>query len=154
MSGYVKSGTMSKNAAKALKNGFYPLYKITNKDLKEKGWKHTLSFARWLAEKGIWHDEEWHHTGRKFKKTRFYSIDTLINVWKNKPEEKQKELQQKYKTLKHIIKGGIPVSGYYEEPVSRRKIEFSGILKGATIYLDDGKKRKANGNDFWYKEET
>ena len=95
MSGYKKDRTMSNNAAKAYGRGLKPLYKITNKELKEKGWKFSLGFARYLAYKKIWKNEEWHHTGHRYKKTKFYSIASLLITWNNIDEEKRISLKEK-----------------------------------------------------------
>jgi len=149
MGGYDKSRSMSNNAKKAFKKGLKPLYKITNEELKKNGWPLTLSFARWLANKGIWKNEEWHHTGHNFKCTNFYSIDTLTDFWYNLSEENQSELKKSYSNTK-VVSGGKAVSGYYEDKETGEKLEFSGILKGSTIYLDEGGTKKINGKNIWY----
>jgi hypothetical protein len=149
MSGYSQGMEMSNNAAKAYRKGLKPISKFTTKDLRDCGWTHTLSFARFLAKKNMWKPEEWHHVGRRYKSTNFYDASALIEIWESLDETEKSTLKSQHKNKS--IHDGRPVSGHFIE--NNERVDFTGILKNNTIYFDDGTRKKANGKNVWYTEE-
>lgn len=166
MAGY-NGCSMSNNAVAAYEEGKKPLSKIKASDLKEAGWQYSLAFAKWLAKREglcgyysrIWEPSEWHHSSKMYNKVKFYSAEDLVDAWSELGDAAREaliaefEIRQSPKQAKEVrVKGT-----YIEWTGSRRhpkanEVEFTGTISGNWIFLDNGGKKKADGNHIkWEK---
>ena len=150
--GYDYEAGMSNRALAAYEEGRKPLSRWTARELRRGGWAHSLKLAKHLADVGVWHSWEWHHSGGTyFNKVTFYDVAELVDRWKALSEDERR---------RHIAECAAPkaddverVAGSfalfatqwrgrrpYTVEVGRR--EFTGTRRGAWIYLDGSSQRK------------
>ena len=146
---------MSENAVYAYECGRKPLSRITLSDLRREGWKESRSFAVYLAREGCWNTDEWHHTSSWFSISDFYDPQRLVEVWSELSDGERSDWFARYR--KSASEKNAPVErvrGKFAEwggsrnyPKLEKWVEFTGVLKGDWIILDETKKRKkASGN--------
>ena len=163
MAGYNYTEGMSNNALDAYHEGKKPLSKITIKDLKEAGWKGTKKQALELAKNGHWKAAEWHHSGGTwYNQVSFYdpqdlqTIDSSISV--DEPVNEKiwyPKISRWLEDKDYNVKGSFPIfGGSRSRPKYLGEEEFQGILKGNWIFLDDGGKKKADGNNIKWELKT
>ena len=151
MPGYNYVEGMSNNAVDAYRGGRKPLSKITLADLRQVGWQGTKKQALTLARAGFWQSSEYHHSGGTwYNKVDFFDPQDLIDageppILKDKPgacDEKRR------------VKGSFPIfGGSRSRPKYLGEETFKGTLRGNWIYLDDGGKKKADGNNIKWEYE-
>jgi|TARA_R110000737_G_C14579667_1_gene485439 hypothetical protein len=163
MAGYNYTEGMSNNALDAYNEGKKPLSKITIKDLKESGWKGTKKQALDLAKNGHWKPSEWHHSGGTwYNQVSFYDLQDLLDIdsslsVKESVNEKiwYSKINRWLENKNHTVKGSFPIfGGSRSRPKFLGEQEFKGILKGNWIFLDDGGKKKADGNNIKWELKT
>jgi len=145
MAGYNYAEGMSNNALHAYQEGRKPLSKITLADLRRVGWQGTKKKALALAKAGFWKSSEYHHSGGTwYNKVDFFNPQDLIDageppILKDEPaacDEKRR------------VKGSFPIfGGSRKRPKYLGEQTFKGTLCGNWIRLDDGRKKKADGNN-------
>jgi len=158
MVGYSFENGMSNNAVAAYENGIKPLSKITILDLRAAGWEGTKKLAQALAKDGTWPRAEWHHSGGTYyNRVDFYDPTQLMDAW-GEMTHKDREYKLQQISEKQAPSEGQKVTGKYAEfGGSRRRprflghTEFTGLLVGAWIHLDDGGRKKATGNHIEWK---
>tara|TARA_B100001540_G_scaffold205886_2_gene181324 strand:- start:761 stop:1228 length:468 start_codon:yes stop_codon:yes gene_type:complete len=146
---------MSNNAVAAYDAGVKPLSKITVQDLRDAGLKITKTFAIWLAKEGHWHRAEWHHSGGTwYNEVDFYDPAELAEDIEDGDID-LKELEDAFKAskAKKDAPTAIKVKGTYKiwggsrrRPRVIGEQEFVGELRGNWIVMQDGSKKKADGN--------
>jgi len=102
MAGYDWSNGMSNNAVAAYDNGEKPISRWNKSDIieivEELGWdvKSLKKFSTDALKSVLLSETSWHHTGKKFRRTHFYSFNESfteeealkkLSEWK-KPEKK------------------------------------------------------------------
>ena len=161
MSGYNFSEGMSNNAVDAYYRGVKPISKITTQDLKGSGADIPKNVAVWLAKNNYWRPCEWHHSGGQwFNAVDFYDprdladainsgkIDLTVLQAQFRAEQKPATVAEQGKVAgSYVIWGGTR-----RRPRRVGEQKFTGVKKGNWIFLDDGGKKKADGNYiFWEK---
>ena len=153
MAGYNYHEGMSNNAVHAYNSGIKPLSQITARDLKLAGWAQTKKLALALAKNDVWQPCEWHHSGGTwYNRVDFYNPSDLIDSWNYLDSEQQNE--QIKRCNKNCttepaqrVKGSYTIwGGSRRRPRRIGEESFTGEKIGNWIYLDDGGKKKANGN--------
>lgn len=162
MGGYNYQAGMSNNAVAAYEDGLKPLSNITTRDLKEVGINISKSFAVWLAKNNYWKAAEWHHSGGSwYNEVNFYNPADLAELINDNIIDlvslKTKFLNSKKDTIEseqlrvygtYTIWGG---SRNYPRKIGEQK--FTGIKIGDWIYLDNGGKKRCDGNYIEYHYE-
>ena len=152
MAGYIDH-SISNNGMNAYKRGLFPISKLYKDDLIQANLNITVKFAKWLAKQGYWHPSEWHHCSKHYNEVNFYDIDDLVGLLED--SQKLKELQFKYD--EYITESNKPetsrkVTGEYSVWEGSKRYgrmcvyKFKGVKIGNWIYIDDGGKKKADGN--------
>ena len=156
--GYDYNAGMSVNALRAYDDGRKPLSKISADDLRFAGWKETKKLALQLARSGFWKTSEWHHSGGTwYNKVDFYDPAELVTRWEATDEQRRAELKIVKKTKTNDdelrVRGSFPIwGGSRRRPRIVGYEDFEGVKRGNWIYLENGKKKKANGNHITYSE--
>ena len=154
MAGYNYAAGMSNNAVKAYAHGVMPLSQFKRADYDEVGLKQPVSFYKWLAENRIWQPAERHHSGGGFyNKVDFYDLeeliesidgeeDELIARWRSSIADKKRNTQ-----VGRRVTGSYPIfGGSRRRPRVVGKVDFTGELLGDWIHMDNGKRKRADGN--------
>ena len=156
MAGYANY-SMSNNAVAAYAVGCKPLSKIKAADLD--GCLHSLAFAKWLAKENHWQPSEWHHTSKEYNQTDFYDPADLLEWWNDLTADEQRGLLDEHAaTRTNTPDGETRVAGTYIEWHGTRRNpkaverKFTGVLRGNWIHLDDGGKKKADGNHITWRK--
>jgi hypothetical protein len=158
MAGYSYEDGMSNNAVQAYRNGIKPLSKFNIADMRSAGWPHAMKLAKTLAKDGVWKSFEYHHSGGTwYNKVRFFDPTDLIAAWAELSQSKQSE----YLNHKPQAKPGVRVTGSYtlwggnrRHPRNLGQENFSGLLENGWIKLDDGGRKKADGNHITFELEN
>jgi|TARA_R110000824_G_scaffold64611_2_gene168804 hypothetical protein len=157
--GYDYDAGMSVNALRAYEDGRKPLSKITADDLKFAGWTETKKLAVALAKGGFWRTSEWHHSGGTwYNRVDFYEPADLVRAWDAASEQRRAELKAAQKTKTNDddavrVRGEYPIwGGSRRRPRIVGYQDFEGMKRGNWIYLESGKRKKANGNHITYSE--
>ncbi len=151
--GYDFERGMSNRAVAAYKSGRIPISKLKKSDLKDNGLENvTVKFAKWLAKNEYWMPSEWHHTGGTwYNSTDFYNVEQLAEMF-NSGALDIDELLQEFKEDTSKNEKPVKVKGRYTQWKGKGKrktkkiIKFTGEKLGNWIYMNDGKKKKADGN--------
>lgn len=153
MAGYSYHRGMSNNAVAAYDRAVMPLSQFTAADLRAAGWTGTLKLARHLARAGVWPPSEWHHSGGTwFNEVDFYDAEALVDAWDGLDADEQAQHIAACKAPKAEAAGRRVKGRYAEWGGSRRRprllgyVEFTGLMIGNWIALDDGGRKKAGGN--------
>ena len=158
MAGYNHGAGMSNNAVDAYNKGRKPISKITKKEI-----GIDTDFLKFLIEKDeILTGGEFHHTGGSwYNTTNFFDVEEIKEqVEQIKESGKLDQLFSEFQEIKEKKEedNGKKVVGKYAEFGGSRKrpkflghVDFSGILKNGWIFLDNGQKKKADGNHIEYK---
>lgn len=158
MTGYDYSAGMSNRAVDAYRTGKAPLSQITLPDLRAAGWTGTKKLAIHLAKTGVWRRDEWHHSGGTwYNRVDFYCPSTLVELW-NSASDAERETWAAPKTERPVevkrVRGHYAIfGGSRRRPQFLGNQEFTGTLSGNWILLDDGGKKKANGNHITWEFE-
>tara|TARA_R110000824_G_scaffold400812_1_gene609407 strand:+ start:174 stop:659 length:486 start_codon:yes stop_codon:yes gene_type:complete len=160
MTGYNYAQGMSHNAVAAYNRGSYPISQITAGDLKGAGWTGTVKLARYLAKADIWRASEWHHSGGTwFNKVDFYDPADLVDAWAEM-DAADRDAARDAASAKAVPEAGQRVSGTYtiwggsrRHPRRMGEREFTGVLAGNWITLDDGGRKKSDGNSITWQRE-
>lgn len=153
MAGYNYTEGMSNNALDAYEDGIKPLSQIASEDLRRVCWRGTKADAIRLAKAGFWKPSEWHHSGGTwYNKVDFYDPGELVNEWNSLNAIEQKTLLENCRKVEPS-KDEQKVTGFYtiwggsrRKPYPVGQEKFEGVKRGNWIYLNDGGKKKANGN--------
>jgi len=157
--GYDFDAGMSNNALDAYSRGVKPLSKITKSNLVEAGWAETKSAAMKLAKSGFWKAAEWHHSGGEwFNRVDFFNPNDLVEKWNDLGDDDRAAVLDEVKTQKpdevdeKIVTGSYTLwGGSRRRPRRIGEQEFTGILRGNWIHLDDGSKKKADGRHIQFQ---
>lgn len=155
MTGYSHTDGMSNRAVDAYSRGVKPLSKITARDLRDAGWTETLKLARFLAKWGFWARSEWHHSGGTwYNEIDFYDPEALVAAWNDLTEDEREAWRNRKMDAQSE---GARVEGTYAIFAGTRsrtryagEQPFTGTLVGNWIHLDEGGKKRANGNHIKY----
>lgn len=79
MSGY-DGYSMSNRARRAYADGKMPLSKIRKRDLEENGIDVTVSQFKRAVELGVIDASEWHHTSKRYNKTKFFDLPGIYEA--------------------------------------------------------------------------
>ena len=161
MTGYNFAQGMSNNAVAAYERGSYPMSQITAADLKAAGWTGTMKLAKHLAKADIWRASEWHHSGGTwYNKVDFFDPADLVDAWADM-DAADRDAAKAAASAKAQPEAGQRVSGSYtvwggsrRHPRRIGERDFSGVLEGNWITLDDGGRKKADGNSITWREIT
>ena len=105
------------------------------------------------AKDGFWRTSEWHHSGGTwYNKVDFYDPAELVQAWEAADDAKRETLRNLVKMQKSDddavrVKGSFAIwGGSRRRPRRIGWKDFEGTKRGNWIFLDEGGKKKANGN--------
>ena len=154
MSGYNHAQGMSNRAVTAYAEGKKPLSKFTLEDLRNAGWQRSKKEAIALAKSGQWRPSEWHHSGGTwYNSVDFFDPRDLLEVQPLQGEQQgttktyYAKIHAWLEDCDHRVTGSYSIfGGSRRRPTHLGTEKFTGTLRGNWIHLDDGGKKKADGN--------